>query len=77
MSGTGTANGTNLQIWAYTGGANQKWKFLNNGDGTYQLSNSNSNKVLDVNGSGTTNGTNVQIWTSNSNLGQKWKLVWK
>ena len=73
----GTADGTNVQIWSYNGGAFQKWKFVNNGDGTYKLTDSNSNKMLDVNNAGTTNGTNVQIWTNNSSLGQKWSLVRK
>lgn len=70
----GTANGTNVQIWADNGLTPQEWIVTRNTDGTYKLTNTNSNRVLDVANGGTTDGTNVQIWDSNGFAAQKWNL---
>ncbi|XEC95850.1 RICIN domain-containing protein [Paenibacillus tarimensis] len=74
--GLGTANGTNVQIWQGTGGENQQWTVIANGDGTYRLIGLQSGKALDVNGAGTADGTNVQIWTYGGGANQKWKFVY-
>lgn len=85
VAGCGTANGSNVQIWANgvgvcNGGAGQKWKINTNTDGTFTLLNANSNNALDVAGCGTANGTNVQTWangigTCGGGAGQKWRFI--
>jgi endoglucanase Acf2 len=75
VSNSGTADGTNVQIWTDNASGAQKWTATQNGDGTYKLVNPNSGKALDVNGSGTANGTNVQIWTDNGSGAQKWQIT--
>ncbi|MNY73813.1 Extracellular exo-alpha-L-arabinofuranosidase precursor [compost metagenome] len=69
----GTANGSNVQLWSYGGGSNQKWSIVKVGS-AYKLIASNSGKALDVAAAGTENGTNVQIWDDNGSNAQKWNL---
>ncbi|QYR23822.1 RICIN domain-containing protein [Paenibacillus sp. sptzw28] len=71
----GTANGTNVQIWQDTGGDNQRFTIIDNGDGTYRLIGVQSGKALDVSGLGTANGTNVQIWSYLGGANQKWRII--
>ena len=85
VSGCGTANGTNVDIWANgvgvcDGGAGQRWTIDSNSDGTYTLVSSADSLVLDVSGCGTTNGTNVDVWANgvgvcDNGAGQKWQFV--
>lgn len=76
VSNSGTADGTNVQIWTDHKSIAQRWTITSNGDGTYRLINPNSSKALDVNNGGTANGTNVQIWTYSSGAAkQKWNIV--
>jgi hypothetical protein len=78
VTGTGTANGTNVEIWDDLGNAAQKWHITDLGDGTVKLVNPNSGKALDISAAGTANGTNVQIWDDfNGGIAQKWRLVKK
>jgi predicted chitinase len=84
VSGCGTSNGTNVQVWAdgigvCGSGVGQAWKPNLNADGTYTLVNPNSSNALDVAGCGTGNGTNVQTWANgigvcNNGAGQKWRI---
>jgi chitinase len=85
VAGCGTANGTNVDIWANgvgtcDAGAGQKWAIDTNSDGTNTLLNLLTNNVLDVSGCGTTDGTHVQMWANgigvcDSGAGQKWQFV--
>jgi len=36
-SGYGTTNGTQIQQWTYSGGANQKWTLTDTGSGNYKI----------------------------------------
>jgi hypothetical protein len=73
---SGTTNGTLVQIWTNTGGANQKWIFTNLGNGYYEISPSYAPTLcLDVQGHGTTNGTAVQLWTYEGNTNQQWRVT--
>ena len=79
-AGCGSADGTNVQVWAdgvgvCNSGAGQKWNITQNGDGTYRLVNPASSKSLDIYGNGKTNGTNVNLWTQNTSAAQKWQIV--
>ena len=72
---SGTADGTNVDQWGWSGGNNQKWTLTHLGSGQYQAVGVGSGKLLEVAGASTTNGANVQIFTSNGNNGQKWTLT--
>jgi hypothetical protein len=71
---SGSANGTNVQIFHDNDTETQKWCIQNTGNGIYKLISMHSGKVLDVNHSGTTDGTNVQIWDDNGSAAQRWRL---
>src|ERR1019366_4043624 len=69
VPGSATANGTLLQIWDCSGGSNQQWTALSNGE--LQVY---GNKCLDVPGFATTPGTRVEIWDCNDGSNQQWTL---
>jgi hypothetical protein len=76
VSGGGTANGTNVQIWDDNQLAPQEWRLTLLADGNYKLVNTNSGRALDVSAAGTANGTNVQIWDDfNGGIAQKWHIT--
>ena len=75
-NGSSTANGTKVQIWAATGASNQKWTFVNEGGGQYQIQPSyTAGLALDVTNNGTTNGTTVQLWAPSGATNQRWSLT--
>lgn len=55
----------------------QIWRFKQNSDGTYTITNKSTNKVLDVYAAGTTPGTNVHTYASNGTAAQRWILTEK
>ncbi|PZD97172.1 beta-xylosidase [Paenibacillus sambharensis] len=74
VSQQSTANGANVDIWSYWGGANQKWRIEQVGN-YYQIVNMNSGRALDVSGSSTADHGNViqyDYWGGNN---QQWSLV--
>ncbi len=71
----GTADGTNVDQWGWSGGNNQKWTLTSLGNGQYQAMGVGSGKLLEVAGASTANGANVQIWSSNNSNGQKWTVT--
>lgn len=73
-AGWGTADGTNVDQWTYSGGNNQRWTLTHLGNNQYQITNVNSGKALDVSGWGTANGTNVDQWTYGGGANQKWTI---
>ncbi len=68
VSGSGTADGTKIQIWTCNGTAAQQWTI--GSDGTLRA----LGKCLDVKSSGTANGTIVQLWTCNGTGAQTWSV---
>jgi Beta-1,3-glucanase/Ricin-type beta-trefoil lectin domain-like len=84
VAGCGTANGTNVQVWAdgvgvCNSGAGQAFRPTLNADGTYTLTNPTSGLALDVAGCGTNNNTNIQMWANgigvcNGGAGQRWRI---
>ena len=73
VNGAGTTNGTNVQIWTYGGGANQKWTISATSGGYYRLTPTHATSMaLDVNGASSTDGANVQIWTYGGGNNQQW-----
>ena len=68
VCGSGTENGTNVNVWPDWGGANQRWYIKGHWSGEFYLCPKNTDKVLDVDAS---LGTNVQIWEKNEGASQK------
>ena len=62
-------DGTYLQIYDCSGGANQQWTLNSSGELTVYGS-----KCLDVPGRSTTAGTKVEIWTCNGGTNQQWRV---
>lgn len=58
-----TADGGNIAQGNYTGANNQKFKFIDAGDGAYQIQAVNSGKAVDIAGVSTDNGANVHQWS--------------
>lgn len=71
VKSNGTANGSLVDLWSCSGGANQQWKI----EGAYgELYNPHSGKCLDDPGSSSTNGKQLDIWTCNGANNQNWLL---
>lgn len=52
----------------------QKWHFVRQSDGSYEITNVKYNKCLDVNGASDKAGTNVIIWDDLNNTAQRWYI---
>uniref|UniRef100_UPI0037420BA4 alpha-L-fucosidase n=1 Tax=Streptomyces sasae TaxID=1266772 RepID=UPI0037420BA4 len=74
VSGASTADGGAVIQWPSSGGTNQQWKLLPNADGSFQLSNVRSGKVLQSPG-GSAQGDGLNQWTADGGDNQSWKLV--
>jgi hypothetical protein len=64
-----TADGTKIQMWTCTGGANQQWTVEPNG--TVQV----FGKCLDITGANYSNGTGIELWTCNGGANQQWQAT--
>jgi hypothetical protein len=62
-------NGTRMQLWDCSGGANQTWVYTARKQLVVY-----GNKCLDANQGGTTNGTAVIIWDCNGQANQQWNV---
>jgi hypothetical protein len=71
----GTANGTLLDQWTYSGSTSQKWTLTDQGNGQYQLVGASSGRVMEVPGSNTSNGTKLDLWDWLSGNNQKWTVT--
>lgn len=74
VSGAGTSDGTNVQLWANADCPQQKFDvtYLNNG--YYSLKATHTGKALDLYGGYNTAGTNVQQYGWNGTSAQQWVL---
>ena len=71
-----STNGTPVQQYTYSGGANQQWTVTGLGNGYYKIIGVASGLALDVIGSGTANGTLIDIWPFNSSsANQEWTFT--
>jgi hypothetical protein len=66
---SGTANGTQTQLWDCSGQSNQSWTYTSGKQLTVY-----GNKCLDASGRGTANGTPVVIWDCNGQSNQQWNV---
>ncbi|MBP2356148.1 hypothetical protein JOF29_007258 [Kribbella aluminosa] len=67
--------GTQLIVWGRNGGANQRWSFQPNTDGTVTIKNSASGQCLDNAASSTTAGTKIIQWPCTGGANQRWTVV--
>lgn len=65
---------TNIQIYQYKGGANQKFRIDRLSSGWYMITDTNSGKVLDVSGGRKASGVNVQLYSWNGSDAQLWRF---
>jgi hypothetical protein len=70
VSGSGTADGTKVQLWDCNGTVAQQWQQVDGRPGA--LVNPNSGKCLDLPNSNTTNGTQLVINPCNGGASQHW-----
>lgn len=75
--GAGTAPGTNVDIWSCTGGSNQSFNFVGQGNGIYEIQPSYATGLcLDVYGGGNSApGTRVDVWTCTGGSNQQWSAI--
>ena len=69
-----TDSNDDVRTYSENGNSNQVWRFDRNSDGSYQIQNVASGKVLDVSNAGSDNGTNVWVCDSNHTEAQKWYI---
>ena len=72
-----SANGTNVQQYAFNGSDAQKFKLVNDGNGYYTIYTAASgyNSCIDVTKSSSENGTNIQQWSAHGGDCQKFQFV--
>lgn len=76
VAGASKSSGTNVQQYTPNGTAAQKWRVVDNGDGTFTLESAlGEGFVLDIAGAQDANGANVQIWSSNGSDAQRFVFV--
>ncbi len=74
VQGSGTGDGTNVEIWSASGIAAQKWKIIDGGNGTYELEPQNApGKRLDI--AGPADGANALLWTAHGGNNQKFRFL--
>lgn len=69
-------NGTNIELWAKNEKDAQKFKFFDNGDGTYTIATKPSadKSCIAVESDSTASGANIIQWECNDSDSQKWTL---
>ena len=74
VNGKKTADGTNIELYTFNKGDNQKFRFDKNPDGTYSILTkiTDDKSALDVSGRSTKAGANVQQYTFSGGKNQKW-----
>jgi Ricin-type beta-trefoil lectin domain-like len=70
----GTANGSKVDQWEWSGGNNQLWKITQVG-GSYEFTNKASGKALDVYDASTSDGGTVDQWTYSGSSNQLWSIT--
>ena len=69
-----TSNGTNIDIWKYHGGGNQKYNIYQNSDGSYTVVNCANGKALDANKGSTAVGTSIIQYARTNTSNQCWNI---
>jgi len=74
VSASGTADGTQIQLYTCNGTGAQSFAVRDAGGGRVNLVNVVSNKCVDISASGTADGTKVQLYTCNGTGAQAFEL---
>ena len=76
VAGKKNSNGTNIDIYQYNGGDNQKFMLTQNADGSYKILTkiSENQSCIEIADAGTGSGDNVQQWEINYSDCQNWIL---
>ncbi|MBR6790556.1 MAG: RICIN domain-containing protein [Oscillospiraceae bacterium] len=77
ISGAGTGNGENVQIWGIAGVDQQRFYVTNAGSNSYHITAVHSGKRLDVDNQSKSSGANIHQWAPHTGSSQKWKIVHK
>jgi hypothetical protein len=75
VEGASTRSGATVLQWPWHGGDNQRWRVVDNGDGTYRLESEHSGQVLDVAGASTAEGADILQWPWHGGDNQRWRVV--
>ena len=77
VAGKKADDGTNIDLYQYNGGDNQKFKFVQNSDGSYKIYTkvSADASVIEIENGSFDYGANVQEWTMNGYNCQDWNLI--
>lgn len=67
-------DGSNIQLYGSHGRDNQKFKFIYNANGFYEIVNPASNKALNVYGGWMDEETNVQLWERDGTCASYWRI---
>ncbi|WP_443065398.1 RICIN domain-containing protein [Streptomyces sp. NBC_00536] len=73
--GHSTTPGTQLITYTPNTGANQKWKFTRQSDGSYEIANTESGLCADISDGSTAAGAKVIQWTCHGGANQRWTAV--
>ncbi|QJX48207.1 family 43 glycosylhydrolase [Hymenobacter taeanensis] len=73
--GNSSSNGAVLQLYPYSGGANQRFKIERASGGTYVLSSVNGNRVVEVPACSATAGVQLALYDYLGNNCQKWGIA--
>ena len=77
ISGAGTGNGVNVQIWSIANVDQQRFYVTSAGNGTYHITAVHSGKRLDIDNQSKSSGANVHQWEAHTGSSQKWKIKHK
>lgn len=75
VCGASSDNGTNIEIYTYHGGANQKFDIYHVSGGWYKIIDHCSGKSIDVAGGVKGNEVNVQLYEYNGSKAQLWSFI--
>ena len=74
IRGKSKYNGARMIVWPRNGGANQKFQFVRQSDGTFAIRCAHSGKYLDVKGGGTSSSQPVIQYSWNGGKNQRWRI---
>ncbi|BCJ52966.1 hypothetical protein Asp14428_44410 [Actinoplanes sp. NBRC 14428] len=75
VTNVSAADNAPIQTWAYSGGTNQQWQPVAEGDGYYHLVNRNSGKCLDVPAASTADSVQLVQYACNGTAAQSFRLT--
>lgn len=77
ISGAGTGNGENVQIWGIANVDQQRFYVTPAGGGSFHITAVHSGKRLDVDNQSKSSGANIHQWEPHTGSSQKWKITHK